>query len=366
MAATQRVRVELGSRSYDIIIGDGLIARAGEFWEPLRLGRRGVLIADENTHHRWAAPLRDALARAGYETTVLEIPTGEPSKTLARVQSLVERMTGLGLDRRSFVVAVGGGVVGDVAGFVAAIYLRGIAYVQVPTTLLAQVDSSVGGKVGVNLPQGKNLVGAFYQPRLVLIDTDALQTLPDRELRAGFAEVIKYGAIRDVAFFEWLERFGHRVLARDSWAVREAVARSCAIKAEVVGADETETTGLRAILNFGHTVGHALEAAVGYRGWLHGEAIAVGMCVETELSVRRAGLAADDARRIRELIAASGLPARWDASVTVADLRPAMQLDKKAEAGRLRFVLLRRLGEAVVSDAVTEQDLEEAVRVCGG
>lgn len=364
MAATQRVRVELGARSYEIVIGDGLIARAGEWFEPLRLGRRGVLIADDNTLHLWATPLRDALAQAGYDTTVLAVPAGETSKSLPRVQSLVERMTGLGLDRRSFVVAVGGGVVGDLAGFVAAIYLRGIAYVQVPTTLLAQVDSSVGGKVGVNLPQGKNLVGAFYQPRLVLVDTHALQTLPDRELRAGFAEVIKYGAIRDADFFSWLEQYGPRVLGRDMWAVREAVARSCRIKADVVGADETETTGVRAILNFGHTVGHALEARAGYRGWLHGEAVALGMCVEAELSVRRAGLDPTEARRLQELIAASGLPTRWDAAVTLADLRPALQLDKKAEAGRLRFVLLRRIGEAVVSDAVTEADLEETLRVC--
>ena len=216
--------------------------------------------------------------------------------------------------------------------------------------------SSVGGKVGVNLPQGKNLVGAFYQPRLVLADTDTLRTLPERELRAGFAEVIKYGAIRDADFFREVEN-GLPVGPR-------MVRRCCEIKAEVVGADETETTGLRAILNFGHTVGHALEAISEYGRWLHGEAIAIGMCVAAELSVKRSGLPAADAARIRALLAARGLPVKLPAEVTLARLLPAMRLDKKAEAGQLRFVLLKKLGEAFTSDAVTESDLEEAINVC--
>ncbi len=352
MSSLERLRVELGARSYDILIGDGLLVRASEFLAPLKLGKRGVIICDSNTEKLYAQPLRAALPG----TEILSVPAGESSKSLRQVDDLLQRMTGLKLDRKSFVVAVGGGVVGDLAGFVAAIYLRGIPFVQVPTTLLAQVDSSVGGKVGVNLPQGKNLVGAFYQPRLVLADTDTLRTLPERELKAGLAEVIKYGAIRDAEFFRELEN-GLPVGAR-------MVRRCCEIKADVVGADETETTGVRAILNFGHTVGHALEAAGTYAGLLHGEAISIGMCVAAELSVKRGELPAADVARIRALLAQTGLPTKLDAKIGVPALLPAMRLDKKAEAGRLRFVLLRKLGEAFVSDAVTEADLEEALHVC--
>ena len=352
MSSLERLRVELGPRSYDIVIGGGLLARAGEFLAPLKLGKRGAIICDSHTETLYAQPLKAALPGAD----ILSIPAGETSKSMQQTAALLERMTGLGLDRKSFVIAVGGGVVGDLAGFVAATYLRGIAFVQVPTTLLAQVDSSVGGKVGVNLPQGKNLVGAFYQPRLVLADTDTLRTLPERELRAGLAEVIKYGAIRDADFFREVEN-GLPVGPR-------MVRRCCEIKAEVVGADETETTGLRAILNFGHTVGHALEAISEYGRWLHGEAIAIGMCVAAELSVKRSGLPAADAARIRALLAARGLPVKLPAEVTLARLLPAMRLDKKAEAGQLRFVLLKKLGEAFTSDAVTESDLEEAINVC--
>jgi len=352
MSSCERVWVALGARSYDILIGSGLLGRTGEFLAPLSLGRRGVIICDSHTEPLYGRLLQAVLP----ETEILSFPAGEGSKSLAQTAALLERMTGLGLDRKSFVIALGGGVVGDLAGFVAAIYLRGIPFVQVPTTLLAQVDSSVGGKVGVNLPQGKNLVGAFYQPRLVLADVDVLRTLPQRELKAGLAEVIKYGAIRDAEFFRELEE-GLSVGPR-------MVRRCCEIKAEVVGADETETTGERAILNFGHTVGHALEAIGEYGRWLHGEAIAIGMCVAAELSVKRGGLAAADAARIRALLAKRGLPVRVPAEIRLAELLPAMRLDKKAQAGRLRFVLLRRLGEAVVSDAVTEADLEEALRVC--
>jgi 3-dehydroquinate synthase len=352
MVACERLRVSLGARSYDIVIGGGILACAGEQLAPLKLGKRGVILCDSNTEKRFAQPLKAALPG----TEILSVPAGETSKSMQQTAALLEKLTGLGLDRKSFVIAVGGGVVGDLAGFVAAIYLRGIPFVQVPTTLLAQVDSSVGGKVGVNLPQGKNLVGAFYQPRLVLADLDTLKTLPERELKAGLAEVIKYGAIRDADFFKELEQ-GLPVGTR-------MVRRCCEIKAEVVGADETETTGVRAILNFGHTVGHALEAVSEYGRWLHGEAIAIGMCVAAELSVKRAGLSAADAARIRALVAKTGLPVTLDKTIKLADLLPAMRLDKKAEAGKLRFVLLKRLGEAFVSDAVTESDVEEALRVC--
>jgi 3-dehydroquinate synthase len=361
--APHRVRVELGERSYDILIGKGLLSQAAEHLRPLKLGRRGVIITDTNVESRYAGVLCDALGKSGCTAEVLSVPAGEASKSLRQANRLFEKLPSLGLDRHSFLIALGGGVVGDLAGYVAACYLRGIALVQIPTSLLAQVDSSVGGKTGVNLPQGKNLVGAFYQPKLVLADTDTLGTLPERELRSGFAEVIKHGAIRDTAFFEWLEREFKRVLALDSEAVAHVVRRCCEIKAEVVSADERES-GLRGILNFGHTVGHAMETLSEYVGLLHGEAIAMGMCCAARLSITRSGLSEGEAKRLDDLIAASGLPTRLGDSFKLEELLAATRLDKKARDGKLRFVLLKRLGEATISDAVTDADIVEVVNVC--
>ena len=362
MTPIERLRVELGERSYEILIGSGFLANAADLLRPLGLGSRGVIISDSHVAGLYAEPLRLALAQGGYTVEVLTVPAGEASKSMRQIERLFDRLPGLGLDRHSFVIAVGGGVVGDLAGFAAATYLRGVAFIQVPTSLLALVDSSVGGKVGVNLPQGKNLVGAFHQPRLVLADLATLRTLPERELRAGFAEVIKCGAIRDVKFFRWLETDGYRVLRLETDAVTDAVKRCCQIKAEVVSADERES-GLRAILNFGHTVGHAMEALAEYVGLLHGEAIAMGMCTAAWLSVKRAGLPEADARRIGMLIQASGLPVRPSERMPLTELLAAMRLDKKAREGKLRFVLLKQIGEAVVSDAVTDEDIEEVLRV---
>jgi 3-dehydroquinate synthase len=361
--ASQRVRVDLGERSYDILIGSGLLSQAAEHLQSLKLGKHGVIITDTNVEPRYAGPLREALGKSGITVKVLSVPAGESSKSLRQAIRLFEKLPSLGLDRQSFVIALGGGVVGDLAGFVAASYLRGLALVQMPTSLLAQVDSSVGGKVGVNLPQGKNLVGAFYQPKLVLADTDTLATLPGRELRSGFAEVIKHGAIRDAEFFEWLEREYKQVLALHPAAVTHVVRRCCEIKAEVVSADERES-GLRAILNFGHTLGHAMEALSEYVGLLHGEAICMGMCCGARMSVKRAGLTEAEAKRLSDLLVASGLPTRLGGSFKLEELLAAARLDKKARNGKLRFVLLKRLGEAVVSDAVTDADLAEAVDVC--
>lgn len=359
----ERVRVELGARSYSICIGKGLLGRAGELLAPLGMGRRAVVIVDARVNQLYTAPLLAALSAGGFQPAVICIPAGESSKSMRQAVRVLEKLPGLGLDRQSVVVALGGGVVGDLAGFVAATYLRGVNFVQVPTTLLAMVDSSVGGKTGVNLPQGKNLVGAFYQPRLVLADIATLKTLPKRELRAGFAEVIKTAAIRDAKFFGWLEKHYAAVLRLDAAAVAHVVRRCCEIKADVVSRDERES-GLRAILNFGHTVGHAMEALAEYAGLLHGEAVAMGMVCAAQLSVKRAGLAPSAAERLQRLLAASGLPTRLGSRYRWPQLLAAMRLDKKARAGRLRFVLLRRLGEAVVSDAVTEADLEEVVHVC--
>lgn len=357
------VHVELGERSYDIHIGAGLLSRVPEFLQKLNLGRQGVIITDSNVEERYGRALQKHLDEAGYTLEVLAVPAGEPSKSLRQADRLFERLPALPLDRQSFVLALGGGVVGDLAGFVAATYLRGLALVQVPTSLLAQVDSSVGGKVGVNLPQGKNLVGAFHQPRIVIADTDTLKTLPERELRAGFAEVIKHGAICDAEFVAWLEQNHRRVLALEPDAVTHAVRRCCEIKGEVVGADERES-GLRAILNFGHTIGHAMEALADYVGLLHGEAISMGMCAASHLSVKRAGLKGVDALRLCALLASSGLPTRLGKTYRLEDLMEAMRLDKKARGGKLRFVLLSRLGKAVISDAVTDDDVKEVLDVC--
>ena len=360
---TMSVRVELGERSYNIVIGAGLLARLGEFFQPLGFGKHGVIITDMNVEPLYAEQLNEALLARGFETAVMIVPAGEASKSLRQASRLLRQMPALGLDRKSFVVALGGGVVGDLAGFVAATYLRGLALVQVPTSLLAQVDSAVGGKTGVNLPQGKNLVGAFYQPRLVLSDTDTLATLPERELRAGFAEVVKDGAIRDAEYFAWLESNRERVLKLDAGAVAHVVGRCCEIKAEIVSADERES-GIRAWLNFGHTLGHAMEALAEYEGLLHGEAISMGMVAAAYLSQKRAGLPSTHAARLRSLLESSGLPVQLRDSFDVAELFEVMRLDKKAQAGRLRFVLLKRLGEAVLSDAVTDEDVKEALDVC--
>jgi len=357
------VRVELGERSYDILIGKGLLSHAAEYLQPLKLGKRGVIITDTNVESRYGGVLSDALSKGGITAEILSVPAGEASKSLRQAHRLFEKLPSLGLDRQSFVIALGGGVVGDLAGYVAACYLRGVALVQIPTSLLAQVDSSVGGKTGVNLPQGKNLVGAFHQPRLVLADIDTLGTLPERELRSGFAEVIKHGAIRDAAFFEWLEHEYKHVFNLNPDAVTHVVRRCCEIKAEVVSADERES-GLRAILNFGHTVGHAMEALSEYVGLLHGEAIAMGMCCSARLSVKRGGLSEAEARRLTDLIVASGLPTKLGTKFKLEELLAAARLDKKARNGKLRFVLLKRLGEAVVSDAIVDADLQEVVNVC--
>ena len=359
----KQVRVKLGERSYDILIGRGLIAQAATHFKAAKLGKCGVIISDTTVEPLYAGNLLAALAAGGIAATVVTVPAGESSKSLRQANRLLEKMPGLGLDRHSFVVGLGGGVAGDLAGFVAGTYLRGLAFVQVPTTLLAQVDSSVGGKTGVNLAQGKNLVGVFHQPRLVLADIGTLATLPKRELRAGFAEVIKTGAIYDAKFFGWLEKNYRRVLRREPAALAETVRRCCEIKAAVVGADEREG-GLRAILNFGHTIGHAMEALADYTGLLHGEAIAMGMNCAARLSVRHAGLSVAEAQRIVKLCKACGLPVRIGDGYNLAALREAMRLDKKAVGGQLRFVLLKRLGRAVVSEVVTDADIQEVVNEC--
>jgi 3-dehydroquinate synthase len=302
------------------------------------------VITDANVAPLHAAKALESLAVGGFEASLITVPAGETAKRLKTIQTCYDQLAAGRLERKSFIVALGGGVVGDLAGFAAATYLRGLPFVQAPTTLLAQVDSSVGGKVGVNLRAGKNLVGAFHQPRLVLCDLDTLATLPERELRAGLAEVIKYGVIHDARLFQRLERDMPKLLARDPRTTGAVVARCCQIKAEVVSQDETES-GRRAILNFGHTVGHALEAISAYGKYLHGEAVAIGMAAAARLSRAVLGLSERDVARIERLLAGAGLPTSVELSARQrARLLAAMRLDKKVAGGEVKFVLARQLG----------------------
>src|SRR5260370_39522427 len=308
METIERLRVELGDRSYDILVGPQLIERAGREMLPLMRRRQAVVVSDEIAAGHYLAALRDSLSEAGIAHHAVLLPPGEGTKDLAHFGRLAEDILAIGIERRSMLVALGGGVVGDVTGFAAATLLRGIDFVQIPTTLLAQVDSSVGGKTGINTRTGKNLIGAFYQPRLVLADTSVLATLPRRELLAGYAEIVKYGLIRDAEFFARLEAEGHRVCALAPEPLRRAVLTSCAMKAEIVAGDEREE-GDRALLNFGHTFGHALEAETGFGSrLLHGEAVAFGMVLATDFAAKLGLVAAEDALRVRRHLEDCGFP----------------------------------------------------------
>ncbi len=355
------VKVPLGGRSYRILIGSGLLAQLGTECARLKLGRRCAVISDRHVAPRYGQAVAESLRAAGFEPVAITVPAGETAKSLATVQACYTQLAARRIERQSFIVALGGGVVGDLAGFVAATYLRGIAFVQVPTTLLAQVDSSVGGKVGVNLKAGKNLVGAFYQPRLVLCDLDTLSTLPPRELRAGLAEVIKYGIIYDAPFFRRLERDLPRLLAGEPKTLAPVIARCCEIKAEVVGQDETEG-GVRAILNFGHTIGHAIEAISGYGKYLHGEAISIGQVVAAGLSRELLGLAGAETERITNIFAQAGLPTHLKLSgAQQKRILEAMTLDKKVEAGEVKFVLAERIGKVRWGQPVPPSLLQRAL-----
>jgi 3-dehydroquinate synthase len=355
LSGVRIVKVPLGNRSYAIKIGAGLLHRLGDECARRKLGRRCAIITDTNVGKRYAKTAFNSLLKAGFEPSLIIVPAGETAKSLKSVQACYDQLAAHRLERKSFIVALGGGVVGDLAGFVAATYLRGVAFVQVPTTLLAHVDSSVGGKVGVNLKAGKNLVGAFYQPQLVLCDLDTLQTLPEREFRAGLAEVIKYGIIYDAALFGRLERDLPDLLRRDLESLTPVIARCCAIKAEVVGQDETES-GLRAILNFGHTIGHALEAISHYGKYLHGEAIAIGQVAAAKISAATSGLSEREAGRIRDLFQRAGLPTHVKLNPAKrTKLFAAMRLDKKVSGGEVKFVLAKNIGRVVWDQRVAPE-----------
>jgi len=348
------VEVPLGQRSYRIKIGPKLLARLGAECRRLNLGKSCAVITDTKVGPLFAEQVMTSLSRAGFKPLRVTVPAGETAKSLATVQHCHDRLAASRLERKSFIVALGGGVVGDLAGFVAATYLRGIPFVQVPTTLLAQVDSSVGGKTGVNLKAGKNLVGAFYQPRLVLCDLDTLKTLPPREYRSGLAEVIKYGIIYDESLFQRLERDLPKLLSKQASVLGPVIARCCEIKAEVVGQDETES-GLRAILNFGHTIGHALEAISNYGKYLHGEAISIGQVAAARLSCDLLELPQDHVTRVSTIFQRAGLPVSVKLSPAERrSLFAAMRLDKKVSEGEVKFVLAERIGKVVWSQRVPE------------
>ena len=342
---TAQLRVELGARGYPIHIGPGLRHRADLFAQAIQ-GRQVLVVSDTTVAPLYLDDLCNALTE--FECRTLVLPDGEEHKTLATVEHIFDTLLEQRFERSATVLALGGGVVGDMAGFAAACYQRGIPFVQVPTTLLAQVDSSVGGKTGVNHPHGKNMIGAFHQPRAVIVDTETLDTLAERQLRAGVAEVIKYGLIRDAGFFVWLEQNMARLLARDRAALAEAVARSCANKAEIVAEDELES-GVRALLNLGHTFGHAIETGTGYGRWLHGEAVAMGTVLAADLSLRMGWLSMAERDRLVALHLAADLPIEVPPGLGPDDFLRLMAVDKKVSGGRLRLVLLQAIGRAVIT-----------------
>ena len=357
----QRIEVKLGDRSYPIYIGAGAMGLKQAFDEVIPA--RDVLIVTNTTVGPLYAPKLSA-ALSPRRCLEVSLPDGEVHKTLANVSRMLDALVANRFARDSCVVALGGGVVGDMAGFTAACYQRGISFVQVPTTLLAQVDSSVGGKTGVNHPGGKNLIGAFHQPAAVFADTDTLATLPDRELRAGLAEVIKYGLIVDREFFDWLEANATKLLARDTTALTHAIRRSCEIKAEIVARDEREQ-GDRALLNLGHTFGHAIESATNYATWLHGEAVGAGMLLAADMSQRLGWVSSADVARVEKVLQLFELrtDVRELAAATLAD---KMKIDKKVAAGRIRLVLLKAIGKSVVTGDYDDAALRETLRVrCG-
>ncbi|WP_219212725.1 3-dehydroquinate synthase [Variovorax boronicumulans] len=348
IALPQRVDIRLGDRSYPILIGADLLGDPSQF-DAVPAASSALIVTNTTVSPLYAETLRKTLAGRFRTIHVLELPDGEAHKDWTTLNLIFDALLQHGSDRKTVLFALGGGVVGDMTGFAAASYMRGVPFVQVPTTLLAQVDSSVGGKTAINHPLGKNMIGAFYQPQLVLCDLATLATLPVRELSAGLAEVIKYGPIYDMAFFDWIEANIDALMARDPAALAHAVRRSCEIKAEVVGQDERET-GLRAILNFGHTFGHAIESGLGYGAWLHGEAVGCGMVMAAQLSQRLGGVDAAFVQRLTALVERAGLP-------TVAPKLGAdrylelMRVDKKSEAGEIRFVVIDKPGSAVMRPA---------------
>lgn len=355
----QTLTVHLHERSYEILLTHHALSRLGLFARARSASKcptTALVVTDEHARAH-ALPIQQSLIENGFRTALAIRPAGEGQKSLASAAELYDALVELPADRRTLMVAVGGGVIGDLSGFVAATYVRGIPLLMVPTTLLAMVDSSVGGKVGVNHPRAKNMIGAFHQPIGVFIDTSVLVTLPDREFRSGLAEVVKYGVILDADFFGYLEASFQKILQRDAEAIQRIVLRSCELKARIVEQDEREETDIRAKLNYGHTFAHAFETAGGYAHWLHGEAVAAGMIAASQLAERRGLIAHDITERQINLLRAFSLPVAPEKNWAIDDLVATMRKDKKAVAGRLRFILPTRLGEVAMFDDVPESDV---------
>lgn len=360
-SGTEVLSVPLGDRSYDIQIGTGNLATVGAFIASRRATSHAAVITDENVREPHAAGVLESLRLANIRAEMRVLPSGESTKSVSRAEELWQWLLDIGADRKSVVVAVGGGVIGDLAGFVAATFARGLDFVQVPTTLLAHVDSSVGGKVAINLPGAKNMVGAFWQPRGVLIDTAVLETLPAREFRAGLGEVVKYGVILDAEFFDYLEKHVREIEARDPAVLRNLILRSCQLKANIVAADEREETGLRSVLNYGHTFCHAIEALTGYDQFLHGEAVSIGMVCASCLAERLGRIGHEITRRQVDLLSALGLPVTMP-ELDSQEFVAAMQRDKKVEHGKLRFVLPNRMGHVELVGGVSSDDVLSALK----
>ncbi|MEO1890000.1 MAG: 3-dehydroquinate synthase [Cycloclasticus sp.] len=357
------LHVELGSRSYPIYIGIGLITEQSLLIKHIA-STQVLIVTNETIAPLYLDTLRSQLTpNVEVKTTIL--PDGETYKTLEYLNKIFDSLLEGRCNRQVTLIALGGGVIGDMTGFAAASYQRGVNFIQIPTTLLSQVDSSVGGKTGVNHRLGKNMIGAFYQPKCVLIDTSVLTTLPDRELSAGLAEVIKYGAICNIKFFEWLEQNMHKLLSRDVKTLTYAIKKSCEMKADVVAQDEKES-GVRATLNFGHTFGHAIETHMGYGKWLHGEAVAVGMCMAADLSSKKGWLTAEDSTRLRALCEQANLPTKKPAEMTPQDFIKNMKVDKKNVTDSIRLILLRQMGEAVMYDCSDESEITTLIASCSG
>jgi 3-dehydroquinate synthase len=357
----ENIRVELAERSYDIEVGTHILEDIGDIIRPLGLSPRIAIVSNPTVYSLYGERISGSVRKAGFDLLTVTIPDGEQYKNLDTLKSIYDELLKYRLDRKSALIALGGGVVGDIAGFAASTYMRGISYIQIPTTLLAQVDSSVGGKTGVDHALGKNMIGAFWQPKLVWIDVETLQTLPRREFLSGLAEVIKYGVIWDENLFAFLEANKDNILNLDRDALAYIIRRSCEIKAEVVSQDEREG-GVRAILNYGHTIGHAIETVTKYKRFLHGEAVAIGMNLEARLSAKLGLIDANQVSRIKNLIDSYSLPTEMPSDMNLISISLSMKLDKKAVAGELTFILPEKIGSVIIQKGIAEETIRECLK----
>ena len=360
---TKTLRVELGDNSYPLVVGTGLLNSVGELLMPHTKSNKVLIVSDAFVKTRYMPVVLKSLKDAGLDVSTIEVPVGEESKSLVQFSRIQDSLVEHQLDRGSMLIALGGGVIGDLAGFAAAVYMRGIPYVQIPTTLQAQVDASVGGKTAINHPKGKNLIGAFHQPKLVVIDVDTLKTLPQRDIRAGLIEVIKMGVIRDEPLFERVEENLEAILNLDDTTLIEIISQACVNKAEIVAKDEKES-GLRMVLNYGHTFGHALEAMTHYNRYRHGEAVSIGMNCAAQLATNLRMFSETDFQRQRALLKRAKLPIAFPTDLIPEALCDSMYLDKKTLGGKLRLILPTRIGEVVIHDDVDDRHILEAISQC--